>query len=251
MVFFYFSGTGNSKYIAELFCGKMGAECICRSIEEKMDFAGLMATHETVGFCYPIYGSRVPRIMREFVKRHYINLKGKKIVIFCTQMTFSGDGARVFTDLFEKDYVDVIYAEHFIMPNNVCNFFLLPMTSDAKINKCLQKANKKMDLVCRNIKAGIVKKRGFNIISRILGLTQGVFMPSIEKKALNSININIDCNNCGLCVSNCPMSNLVLSNGHVIHKQNCTMCYRCVNLCPRKAITVFFHEKVRRQYKGI
>jgi len=250
----YFSGTGNSKYIAELFCSCMKANSLSAesySIEEKHNFGKLISSSEIIGFCYPIYGSRVPRIMREFVKTYMEFIKNKKLIIFCTQLIFSGDGARVFTDMFPKNFIEVIYAEHFFMPNNICNFFLLPTASKGKIKKYLTRAERKMQFVCNNIKKRIVKKRGFNFISRILGLAQGLFMPIIEKKALDSVRVNNDCTQCRLCVSICPMKNLEYQNGKIVHKHNCTICYRCVNKCPQKAITVFFHGKVREQYKGL
>jgi ferredoxin len=245
----YFSGTGNSKYIAELFCRSMNAKSY--SIEEKIDFSQLIISEETIGFCYPVYGSRVPRIMREFVKKHLEFLKNKKIIIFCTQLIFSGDGARAFTDIFSKGFMEVVYAEHFFMPNNVCNFFLLSLADERKIEKYKVKAERKMKIVCQNITKGITVKRGFNVFSRISGLAQGLFLPMIEKKALNSIMINNDCTQCRLCVSICPMNNLENENNKIVHRHNCTICYRCVNKCPEKAITVFFHAKVKKQYKGI
>jgi ferredoxin len=249
MIMLYFSGTGNSKYIAELFCRYMSAGCY--SIEEKLDFGQLITSEETIGVCYPVYGSRVPRIMREFAQKHIGFLKNKKIIIFCTQLIFSGDGARAFTDLFPHGFIEVIYAEHFFMPNNVINFFMLPLTNDRKIKKCIAKAEEKMKLVCGNLEKGIVKRRGFNIISQALGLAQGAFMPKIEKKALDSLVINNYCSQCRLCVGICPMHNLEYQNEKIGHKRNCTMCYRCVNRCPQKAITVFFHGKVKDQYRGL
>jgi len=249
MLMIYFSGTGNSKYIAELFCRIMNAEC--HSIEEKIDFRRLISSQETIGFCYPIYGSRVPRIMREFAEKHIEFLKDKIIIIFCTQWLFSGDGARVFTDIFPKKYVKVIYAEHFLMPNNVNNLFFLPLESEKKVKKYIQNAERKMKIVCENIKKGIIKKRGFNIFSRILGLFQGLYMPLWEKKALNLVRIYDDCTQCGLCVSVCPMNNFENQNGKIITKQNCIICYRCINKCPQKAIAVFLRAKIKTQYKGI
>ena len=254
MLILYFSGTGNSKFIAELFSRNMNANCHsseCYSVEEKLDFRQLIFSQEIIGFCYPVYGSRVPRIMREFVKKHMDVLLHKKIIIFCTQMIFSGDGARAFIDIFPHRFFEVIYAEHFFMPNNICNLFLLPLPGKRKIRKDIARAERKMQIVCNNISNGIIKKRGFNIISRILGLSQGLFMPMLEREALDSVMVNNDCTQCNLCVSICPMENLEYQDGKIAHKSNCTICYRCINMCPQKAITVLFHEKVKKQYKGM
>jgi ferredoxin len=249
MLMLYFSGTGNSKYIAEAFSRHMEAKC--HSIEEQLDFAKMIASEETIAFCYPIFGSRVPRIMREFVARHIESLKNKKVVIFCTQMMFSGDGARVFTDMFPHGYVEVIYAEHFFMPNNVNNLFFLPLASKKRTEKYIKASDKKMQKVCQNISAGIVKKRGFNIMSRGLGLIQGVFVPSWEKKLRGTVSIDNDCTKCGLCLDICPMQNFERQDEKIVPKNNCTLCYRCINKCPQKAIHVFFKAKVKRQYAGV
>ena len=249
MVMLYFSGTGNSKYIAGLFCRQFNSKAY--SIEENIDFEELIKQEETIGFCYPVYASRVPRIMREFAVKYTDHLKNKKLIIFCTQVLFSGDGARSFTDIFPRGHVKVIYAEHFLMPNNVCNFFLTPLESEKKVEKYIANAERKMRLVCADIKAGTIKKRGFNIISRILGLIQGVFVPAMEKMARKSVRINDNCTQCGLCIELCPMSNLAGENGKITHKNNCTACYRCINKCPEKAINVFIRGKIKKQYNFI
>jgi len=260
MLMLFFSGTGNSKYIAELFCRKINTVPVsqCHSIEENVDFGKLISSYETIGFCYPIYGSRVPRIMREFAGKYIEFLKDKKIIIFCTQWIFSGDGARVFTDMFAHNYVNVIYAEHFFMPNNVNNLSFLPIANEKKIKKYLMRAESKMQIVCNNINNGITKKRGFNIFSRFLGLFQGVFMSVWEKKALDLVRVSNECTcsdasamKCSLCVSICPMRNFENQNGKIITKGNCTICYRCINKCPKKAIAVFLPAKPKVQYSGI
>lgn len=122
---FYFSGTGNSRYIARQFAARMGMGC--HSIEETLNFESLIASAEVVGFCYPTYGGCVPRVMRDFAAAHKTALADKKLILFCTQMMFSGDGARAFTDLLPGSEARVVYAEHFNMPNNICNFWLFPI----------------------------------------------------------------------------------------------------------------------------
>jgi len=107
----YFSATGNTEHIATLFSQQMNATIL--SIEADADFTSALKTHDTIAFCYPIYGSRVPRNMREFVAKYMSDINGKKIIIFITRMMFSGDGARVFTDMFWDGSIEVIYTEHF------------------------------------------------------------------------------------------------------------------------------------------
>ena len=255
----YFSATGNTEYIANLFSRQMNAHCL--SIEAEADFTSEIKSHDTIAFCYPIYGSRVPRIMREFVAKYMSDLSGKKLIIFVTQMLFSGDGARVFTDMFWEETVTVIYAEHFYMPNNVCNLPMLRHVSKHGIRKYKQKAEAKMLRVCSNINQGIVKKRGFSRFSEWLGNLQGRLWQGdsrdisptagMEYRASKDVRIRCHCNACGVCVQICPMKNLTNQDGRIEQQGNCTVCYRCVNHCPQKAITVLFHRLPKWQYKGV
>lgn len=248
MVVIYFSGTGNSEYISRRFSDLMEAEC--HSIEEDVDFERLLSGAETLAVCYPIYGSLVPRIMREFVEKYKNIIREKELIIFCTQMMFSGDGARAFARLIPGCEKNVIYAEHFCMPNNICNFFLFPVRDKERIRK-KRAADKKLEKTCQNIRRGISKKRGWHFFSTVLGKTQNVAFPGIEEKGRSAFAADQDCTGCGLCVKRCPMQNLELADGRVRQKDNCILCYRCVNLCPRRAATVLIHKKPKRQYKGI
>ena len=248
MLMLYFSGTGNSKYIATEFALKMGADCY--SIEDNADFAELLAATDTVAVCYPIYGSCVPRIMRDFAVRHSAALHEKKLIIFCTQMMFSGDGARAFARLLTGCDSHVIYAEHFNMPNNISNFWLFPVREGERVRK-QKAADRKLDIVCQDIKSGIVKRRGWSGFSALLGKLQNTYWLNIEEKKRGSFAADSDCNRCGLCVRRCPVGNLELSGQGIVQKNNCILCYRCVNLCPQKAATVMLHAKPKAQYKGI
>jgi len=249
MVMLYFSGTGNSKYIAELFSQNMNSAC--HSIEEDIDFNGIIEAEDVVGFCYPIYMSCVPRILREFVAQHMKALEGKRVIIFCTQLWHSGDGTRRFAVLFPKNHIDVIYTEHFFMPNNMNDIPLLPIANEKSLKKTLAREKRRMDSVCNKIKNGIIKRRGFSFGSRMLGFPQAVFLGRVERRANRVIRIDGDCNKCGLCVDICPMKNFSMTDGEIRHNHNCTMCYRCGNKCPQKAISLIIPGKVKKQYIGI
>lgn len=249
MLMLYFSGTGNSKYIANLFGQKTGAKSF--SVEEKRNFKNILSSSDTIGFCYPTYGGCVPKIMREFVSSHIEELKDKKLIIFCTQLMFSGDGARAFTELLPKGYGQVIYAEHFNMPNNLCNIGIFSVKNGDKTKKYIKAAEVKMDKVCKNIQKGKVITRGFNPVSKVLGKSQSAFWPKVEEKKKSSVMVDSDCINCSICVKKCPVSNLRSTERGIEHKNNCIICYRCVNSCPKKAITVLINKKPKEQYKGI
>ena len=262
MLTLYFSGTGNTEFIAKLFSQKMRAECLSIEMkEEPIDFLERISAHDTIAFCYPIYNSRVPRNMREFTAEHKDILKGKKIIILVTQMFFSGDGARVFTDLFEKDTMEVIYAEHFNMPLNMGNVVILNFwkPTDESIRRSVRRAKLKMNRICNNINNGVVKKRGFAKGSELLGFIQGkpwqkdtgkIVADRNEKRGQSGVKVYDNCNACNLCTKICPMNNLVSDNGEIIQQNNCIICYRCVNHCPQKAITVLIPCKPSWQYRG-
>lgn len=248
MIILYFSGTGNSKFIANEFSRHMA--CKAYSIEEEIDFNALLIEHETIAFCYPIYGSCVPKIFREFVESHLNALRDKKLIILSTQYLFSGDGARVFTDLLKEIPYKVIYAEHFNMPNNICNFFLFPIANDEKISKQLSKNLAKLNRVSEDIKHQVTRTRGFNPLSKFLGfISQRAYFPAGEKRAIKDVRIQDTCIHCGICITKCPTKNLYESDGRISGLGKCTLCYRCVNLCPKKAITVLIHAKVSKQYR--
>lgn len=62
-------------------------------------------------------------------------------------------------------------------------------------------------------------------------------------------------NNCFLFLGNrklkiCPTNNFEIVNGQVIQKDNCTICYRCVNACPKQAASVYL-EKIEERTENV
>ena len=260
MLTIYFSGTGNTKYLAQRFSCEM--DSLCLSIEDEANFTSEIKNHDIITFCYPIYGSRVPRNMREFTARYMSDLTGKRIIILVTQALFSGDGARVFTDMFWDGSVEVIYAEHFLMPNNINNVPGLRKSNDKRIKKYVQKANAKLSKVCGNIKNDVIKKRGFSRFSQVLGNLQGMVWQgnskelepgkkSVEERVKTRVKVYENCTSCDLCVRICPVKNFTNEENVIIPKGNCVVCYRCINQCPQKAISVMLKFKPKWQYPGL
>lgn len=47
---------------------------------------------------------------------------------------------------------------------------------------------------------------------------------------------NYNCNDCGLCVKQCPTRSIILNDGRPYWKFTCESCMRCMNYCPQRAI---------------
>ena len=252
----YFSGTGNSRYIALRFAKLMWEryqeEFEVHSIEEDCDFERLMRNNPVIGFCYPIYGSCVPRIMRRFVERHKESLREKKLILFCTQLIFSGDGARAFTELLRDIPYEVMLAEHFNMPNSVCNIPFFKVRNGDALQGILKKADRRLERACKALYNTKRRLRGFNAFSHLLGLSQRPMFLKVEDAASDQVTVDETvCSHCAKCVRECPAKNLYLEDGRIKAKGDCTLCYRCVNHCPNKAITVWINKKVTMQYRGV
>ncbi len=244
MVTIYFSGTGNSEFLAKKFSEKMN--CKCFSIEERVDFNRIIKENDTIALCYPIHFSKAPVFFMDFVSKHKEVFRGKKVIVLCSQQFYSGDGARSIFDLLED--VEVLYTEHFNMQNNITAWPSYYMLTKRNNKRCLSGVEKKTEKIARDIKEGKVKLKGFSEFSKFLGRGQHISPERIKEKQSKAVRVNESCVLCGKCVKHCPTKNLKLERGQVTDIGECNFCMRCVNLCPKKSITVMIHGKVREQY---
>jgi Pyruvate/2-oxoacid:ferredoxin oxidoreductase delta subunit len=47
---------------------------------------------------------------------------------------------------------------------------------------------------------------------------------------------NENCDNCGLCIRQCPTQSIILVNERPFWKLTCESCMKCMNYCPKRAI---------------
>ena len=115
---FYFSGTGNTRYVTEELCRRLspGYQTQVLDISEPADQEAALSSAESVLLAFPIYGSSPPVPMRRLVYKHIPQLKDKELIVVATQYLFSGDGAASLGRTIERLGGRVSYAEHFDMP---------------------------------------------------------------------------------------------------------------------------------------
>lgn len=258
---FYFSGTGNTWWISNTLANILrenGYEADAHSIEKlKLGEANqIIEDCNLVGFGYPIYGSDLPHIMKDFLNSLQ-KVDMKESFIFCTQHIWSGDGARAGIKYIKEKGFSVQWGEHFHMPNNICTTItgFYPYTNSK--DKIILILSKTQNRVRRFVDRIINKqnfRRGFNPISRVLGAFQRVPFNLIHRRLNDEIGIDeSSCFHCGKCALICPTQNLEFNGENFFSKARCILCLRCYNFCPVSAITFMNkkHNKKRGEpYRG-
>ncbi len=110
----YFSGTGNSKYAAEVFCREYGQEEKAFSIEDD-NVLEAIKNDDVLVFAYPVQYSTVPKILRDFITEHKEVWQHKKVFVIATMGLFSGDGSGILGQLLQKYGATVLGGLHLKM----------------------------------------------------------------------------------------------------------------------------------------
>ena len=114
--------------------------------------------------------------------------------------------------------------------------------SAQKNERVIKEANAKLERV-----AGNPPQEGLGILCRITGLLgQGLWMEIWDKTPFAKRKPSLDtarCSGCGECAKSCPMRNIKIARGKAKFGERCTICYRCVNKCRQKAITILGKAK--------
>lgn len=247
MLGIYFSGTGNSRYVLEVFLKELDADAKSFAIEDK-NAAEQIKLHDEIVFAYPVQYSAVPKIVRDFIEKTAQLWKGKRVFVIATMAAFSGDGSGVLARLLKKHGAVITGGLHLAMPDSIADekVFKRPFEKNkANVENSVRKAQQ----AARDIKGGRYKKQGLGLMSRFVGFISQRLWFGHRTMKYYSKGLKIDsakCVGCGKCAAVCPTGNISVQDKIAVSGKKCTVCYRCVNSCPMKAITLL-GDKVEQQ----
>jgi NAD-dependent dihydropyrimidine dehydrogenase PreA subunit/flavodoxin len=229
---FYFSATGNSKFIAERIAEASGesliniSECV-----QKEEYSFVLTEEEILGFVVPVYFWGLPIIVAEFLKK--LKVSSRQIiysyaVLNCGSAT--GNAEKLFSSTFS---VSALFGIATV--DNYMALYKEPRKTE--IAKQLEKAVIVIDDAIAHI-----KNRDTGNFNKVQGIFPHLFTlfghPLYTKgRKTKKFTVNQDCTHCGLCEKNCPRKVIRLKDGEptwIIPQ--CELCLACLHRCPAKAI---------------
>jgi flavodoxin/NAD-dependent dihydropyrimidine dehydrogenase PreA subunit len=236
---YYFSGTGNSLYIAKRLADQLGESQLV-PLAKASQQSDIIASTEHVGFVFPVYFWGLPEIVVNFVQK--INLeKADYIFAVLSCGGVAGYAVNHLEKLLKAKSKTLNVGCHIAMPGNyiIPSYYKYTYADQEKQKVRFEKANERIDKIAQTIKEQrtMLKKNGviLNLITRLVNKLFYVILGEIHLRD-KKYYADDTCNACGICEKLCPVNNIVLSEGKPHWQHNCQQCMACIQLCPQEAI---------------
>ena len=235
---FYFTGTGNSIYVAQNISEYNNDRVVSISEEMKQNADNLeyyLSEDEMIGFVYPVYAWAPPMLVLNFISRlRFHNYNNNYIFSIATCGDNIGNTMDVLQSILRKKGLELNSGFSITMPNN---YIILGNVDSKELQEeKLLKAEGKLQEIKEILKDR--KKGVFQVEKGFLP----IILTNVINPLFNTFGINPkkfyatdDCTGCGLCEKVCSIGNISV---HIkpTWGQKCTQCLACIHRCPTKAI---------------
>ncbi len=241
----YFSGTGNSKYIAELMAKRLGDSAADAALSIKTGEHPSFASEKPYIFVAPVYAWRLPRVFRDWIEKCGFS-GNKKAYFVLTCGDDIGAAGSYIENLAEKSGFEYMGTAAVIMPENYLVMF--DPTPEEEDEGIIISAAEHTARLCDKI----IAERPFDKTKpSLLGhLESGIVNSSFYFFYIGARKFYATdaCISCGKCVKDCMLNNIRLSDGKPKWGKDCTHCMACICGCPTEAIEYGKSTKGRRRY---
>ena len=242
---FCFSGTGNSRYIAQRIAEALQKTVIDLNARIKDNDTTTVDTGNDVLMVTPTYAWRIPKIVSEWMaKTKWTGAKRIWFVMDCGSEI--GNAAKYNRQLAAQKHLRYMGTAQIIMPENYIAMFNAPQKEQAR--SIVEQAEPALQKVLAQLKAGQeFPPPRENLYDRFMsGPVNPVFYRFFVKA--DAFRATDACIGCGKCVELCPLNNIRLENGKPVWGKDCTHCMACICYCPKEAIEYGKKSKGKPRY---
>lgn len=241
----YFTGTGNSRYLAEIIAAELQDDCISAVSYIKEKQQGNFHAETPFLFVCPVYAWQIPHVFEAFIESStFTGSKDCYFVLTCgDEMGNAGKGIAALCHRKELSCKGVMEIK---MPENYIALFSAP--SEEKAQAIITVGSQKAKEAARLIVQG--KPFPPHHVGSVDKLKTSLVNPVFYKLVISDKKFytTAQCTGCGACVKACMLRNIRLIDGKPVWNGNCTHCMACICGCPEEAIEYGKHTKGLRRY---
>jgi len=242
----YFSGTGNSRFAAEVIASVTGDDLHDMTPDLRAGKAPVLHSENPWVVAAPTYAWRLPLVAESWLRG--ARLSGSRQVYFVLTCGGSTGGAwRKAKRLAETCGLAYMGFLSVVMPENYVAMFKVPEPDEAE--EIIREAVPVLERAGRTI----LERKAFPPEAPQAG---GAFLTSVVNPVFYGLfvkdkkfRVTDACTGCGLCEKRCPMENIRMKEGKPQWGGACTHCMACICRCPAKAIEYGRGTKGKRRWE--
>ena len=236
----YFSGTGNSSFVAHELANLL-VEKNLTHLKGEMLFDPLKCRLSTddnrIIWIFPTYSWGVPPAVRRFMTEAEIEGAERAVHYMVTTCGDDiGETALQWRRIMKRRKWLIGNAYSVTMPNTYVLMKGFDVDTKEIADKKLTDAPATIRMIAERIRSGepgdlVIKGSWAKIKSRIINPYFVRFCMSPKPFRPNG-----RCIGCGKCTKECPMDNITMSEDRPTWHNRCALCLRCYHVCPYKAV---------------
>ncbi|MEY8364418.1 EFR1 family ferrodoxin [Anaerovoracaceae bacterium 41-7] len=241
----YFTGTGNSRHLAQQLAKILDDDCISAVSYIKENKVGDFHSEKAYIFVCPVYAWQMPHIFEEFLnKSTFSGSTDCYFVMNCGDEIGNAEkGVKAFCARKGFQYRGVIGIK---MPENYIAIFRAPDEETEK--RIITAADKKIARAAETIR----HREAFPPckITTIDKLKSGIVNKTFYKMVISDKKFHATerCTGCGNCTKSCMLNNISIKAGKPLWGGHCTHCMACICGCSEEAIEYGKHTEGLRRY---
>ena len=225
----YFSGTGNSRHLAEKLSSLTGDKAISLAAKLRETPVRAVSAAKPLVFVCPVHYGRIPRAVEDCIRK--IPFQGNHDAYFVVTCSDSPQKAEKYVlklcadkNFRFRGFASVRMPENNIIDGETC--------SKEEADALIAKADETAETLARQIVQGSMlryeppQKGSGSLFNRLLSA-------KIKPQLFSATD---RCTGCAECVRRCPTQNIELSDGKPRWGTDCTHCLACLNGCPNAAV---------------